>query len=195
MGAPMVEKKVEIRKIKHVRVVPHDPTWVESYRKEAHKLATILGSEVTGIYHAGSTSIRGIKAKPVVDILVAVRDIQKIDGYDTRMTEAGYEAIGELGISGRRFFTKTQDDTRTHNIHIFQYDHPEVEQMLNFRDYLRTFSAEAQRYSRLKEELSAVFPEDIDAYTAGKSSFIREVIRKAKQWRQENGPISPSPDP
>lgn len=183
----MSSQKVKLRKIKHVQVVPHDPSWAESYHREASKLSAILGEQVIAAFHAGSTSIPGIKAKPVVDILLVVSDIHKVDDYDTRLAELGYEAIGEMGIPGRRFFTRTEGDVRTHNIHIFQFDHPEVEQMLNFRDYLRSHPEEAEQYSHLKEELSVLYSEDIDSYIAGKSSFIRKTIQDAAKWRQENG--------
>ncbi len=150
-------------------------------------MAAIYGPEVISIHHAGSTAIQGIKAKPILDFLIIVRDISHIDAYDEKMIAFGYEAIGENGIPGRRFFTKTVGETRVHNVHIFEIGHPEIERMLNFRDYLRAHPDEAQAYSQLKETLARKFPKDIDSYTEGKSDFINEIIRKAKEWREKLG--------
>jgi GrpB-like predicted nucleotidyltransferase (UPF0157 family) len=180
----MTDKKTSIRKIKQIVLVPHDPHWSSLFQDEARQLAAIFGLEVISIHHAGSTAIQGIKAKPILDFLIIVRAIHQIDQYDEKMIELGYEAIGENGIPGRRFFTRTVGDTRIHNVHIFEIGHPEIERMLDFRDYMRTHPKEAQAYSRLKESLAKQYPGDIDSYTEGKSEFINAMIRKAWVWRK-----------
>lgn len=183
-GIRMSNQKTRIRKIKHIILVPHNPTWSNLFEVDARRLAAIYGSEVISIHHAGSTAIQGIKAKPILDFLIIVRDIHKIDAYDAKMVSIGYEAIGENGIPGRRFFTKTVGETRVHNVHIFEIGHVEIERMLNFRDYLRAHPQEAQSYSQLKETLAQKFSKDIDSYTEGKSGFINDIIQKAKEWRE-----------
>jgi len=175
----MSDQKTRIRKIKHIILVPHDPTWAVLFEEEARRLAEIYDPELITIHHAGSTAIPGIKAKPILDFLVIVNDINRIDAYDDRMIASGYEAIGENGIPGRRFFTKTVGKTRIHNVHIFEIGHPEIERMLNFRDYLRTHEEDAQAYSLLKEGLAQKYANDIDRYTEGKSDFVNDIIRKA----------------
>ncbi len=182
----MGEKKTRLRKIKHIVLVQHDPAWFHLFEEEASRLGAIFGPEVISIHHAGSTAIQGIKAKPILDFLIMVHDIDRIDQYDGKMVDYGYEAIGENGIEGRRFFTRTVGDTRVYNIHVFEIGHPEIERMLNFRDYLRAHLEEAQAYSRLKEALAKKYPGDIDSYTEGKSEFINEMIRKAREWRIKN---------
>jgi GrpB-like predicted nucleotidyltransferase (UPF0157 family) len=160
--------------VRKVEVVPHDPNWSKLFRVEADQVAVVLGREVVAIHHIGSTAIPGISAKPIIDILVEVYDIEKIDEFDE-----------EIGIPGRRFFIKGDDSTRTHHVHVFQTGDPEVERHLNFRDYMIAHPEVAQAYSRLKEELARKFPEDIKGYIEGKDGFIKEMDRRAAAWRVE----------
>ncbi|HEX6292572.1 MAG TPA: GrpB family protein [Herpetosiphonaceae bacterium] len=168
-----------------VAVVPHDPAWASAFRAAAEPIAAALAPELVAIHHAGSTSIPGIKAKPTIDILIEARQIDAIDAHDGAMSELGYAPRGELGIAGRRYFTKTSDMARTHNVHVFQTGHPEIERMLNLRDYLRAHPDAAEAYSRLKEQLARQFPGDIESYTLGKSEFIEAIVVKARAWREE----------
>ncbi len=128
----------------------------------------------------GSTAIPGIKAKPIVDLLVEVDDIQAIDAYDERMISLGYLPKGEYGIPGRRFFIKGDEDVRTHNIHVYQAGNPEISRHLEFRDFLRVHEVEAQAYSLLKEELARKYPQDMDSYVNGKTEFIRDIEQKSR---------------
>jgi GrpB-like predicted nucleotidyltransferase (UPF0157 family) len=185
----MGSKKTNLRKMKNIVLVPHNDVWRQIYEHEARRLAQVFGPEMVSIHHAGSTSIQGIMAKPVVDFLIIVRNINKIDEYDEKMIETGYEANGETGIPGRRFFSKIVGDVRVYNVHVFEIGHPEIERMLDFRDYLRAHPEEALAYSRLKEELANQYPKDIDRYTAGKSNFINDIVRRARAWRLAVGQL------
>ena len=102
------------------------------------------------------TSIPGIYAKPVIDILIGVVNINNIDKYNVEMDKLGYICKGEYGIKGRRFFMKGLYN-RTHHIHIFQSDNPEILRHINFRDYLIAHSEEARIYSELKKENGNLF--------------------------------------
>jgi len=167
-----------------IKVVPHDPNWSKLFKAEANKLAAVLGQEAIAIHHIGSTAMPNISAKPIVDILVEVHDIKKIDEFNEGMMKLDYQPKGEFGIPGRRFFIKGGDATRTHHVHMFQTGDTEVERYLNFRDYMIAHPEEAQAYSRLKEKLAQRFPEDIEGYMAGKDGFIKETDRKAQAWRE-----------
>lgn len=173
-----------------IEVVPHDPRWSEQFEQEADELIAIFGEEIVAIHHIGSTSIPGIVAKPIIDVLVEVRDIERIDAFNEAMTARGYIPKGAFGIAGRRFFIKGSETERTHHIHVFERAHagsPQpstFERHIAFRDYLRAHPNEAQAYSRLKAELARRFPHDIDGYTAGKDDFIREIERKADVWKR-----------
>ena len=168
---------------RRVEVVPYDPAWPEMFAREADEIAEVLGPEAIAIHHIGSTSIPHLCAKPIVDVLVEVCDIERVDDFNDEMTRRGYQPRGEYGIPGRRYFVKGGDTTRTHHVHVFQIGHPDVERHLNFRDYLISHPEEAQAYGRLKEELAQQFPEDIEGYMAGKDGLIKEMDRKAEAWR------------
>jgi GrpB-like predicted nucleotidyltransferase (UPF0157 family) len=121
-------------------------------------------------------------AKPIIDILVEVQDIESIDAINQEMSERGYVPKGEFGIPRRRFFIKGTEESRTHHVHVFQAGDPEFGRHLAFRDYLRAHPEEADAYSQLKQELARRFPHDIDGYMAGKNDLIKETEKKARAW-------------
>src|SRR5919112_3572482 len=101
-----------------VEVVPHDPRWRDAFEAEAKRVAAALGENVVAVHHVGSTAIPNIYAKPVVDLLVEVRDITEVEGRSSAMQSLGYEVMGEYGIPGRRYFRKDdRQGVRTHNLH------------------------------------------------------------------------------
>jgi GrpB-like predicted nucleotidyltransferase (UPF0157 family) len=163
-----------------VELSPHDPNWARLYQEEASKLADILSYEIIAIHHMGSTAILGIFAKPIIDILVVVTEIDRIDGYNHQMATLGYTPRGEHGIPGRRYFSKDTQYTRTYHFHIYQAGNPEIDRHLKFRDHLIFHSDDAQAYSQLKIDLAKIFPEDVDQYTEAKSVFIRRIDEKIK---------------
>jgi GrpB-like predicted nucleotidyltransferase (UPF0157 family) len=169
--------------VRRVQVVPHDRQWSEQFRVEAELIAEALGGQIVAVHHIGSTAIAGISAKPTIDLLVEVRDIAQVDTLNPEMTRRGYEPKGEHGIVGRRYFSRCAGEEHTHHVHVFQVGDPQIQRHLGFRDYLRAHSEEAQAYGRLKERLALAFPEDIEAYMAGKNDFIEQIDRKARTWR------------
>jgi GrpB-like predicted nucleotidyltransferase (UPF0157 family) len=171
--------------IRQVEVVPYDPNWTHAFQAEADEIRRILGPGVVAIHHIGSTSIPNLCAKPIVDLLVVVHDIEKMDAFNEEMSRLGYLPKGENGIPGRRYFIKGDEIHRTHHIHIFQTGHPDTERHLNFRDYLIAHPEDAQAYGRLKQDLARRFPTDIDSYVAGKDEFIKEIDQKAQAWRSQ----------
>ena len=170
-----------------IEVAPYDPGWADQYRAEEEKLRRVFGDETVAIHHIGSTSIPGIKAKPIIDILVEVRDIERVDARNEAMTALGYEPKGEFGIPGRRFFIKGGEEHRSHHVHVYGNGHPEIARHLDFCDYLRAHPEDAHRYSALKEELAQQFRHDPTLYTEGKTEMIREVDEKARTWIRANG--------
>lgn len=167
--------------MRKVQVVPYDVAWERMFEKERELLARILGAIVVDIHHIGSTSIPQMAAKPIIDVLIEVTDIEAVDLYEEAFTQLGYEARGENGIQGRRFFIKGGEQ-RTHHVHIFTEGHPEVKRHVLFRDYLIAHPAEAQQYRTLKESLAATYVNDIDSYVAGKHAFIQRIDQLAAQW-------------
>ena len=166
----------------YVVVLPYDPTWPELFRQEASRLRGLLPDEIVSIHHIGSTSVPGLSAKPIVDVLVEVRDIQRIDGYNPRMISAGYQPEGENGLPGRRFFVRGNDSNRTYHIHMYQTGHPDIPRHLHFRDYLIAHPEDRQAYEALKIDLAQRYPHDRPAYQAGKETLIKAIEAKAEAW-------------
>ncbi len=165
-----------------VEVVDYDPEWPSLYNEEADKIRRILGSELIAIYHIGSTSVANLKAKPIIDIMPVVKDICAVDCFKGQFEAIGYEALGEFGIAGRRYFRKGPE-TRTHHVHVFEDgNRHDIERHLAVRDFLREHPGEAEQYGRLKSELAALFPYDKRAYVDGKDSFVKALEKKAVEW-------------
>ena len=174
-----------MRQLRNIVVVPYDPVWPELFRREAAALRAIFGSELIAIHHIGSTSIPGMSAKPIIDSMPVVRDIQQVERFDSVMIQRGYEPRGENGIAGRRYFVKGGDASRTHHVHAYEPGNPEVARHLNFRDYLIAQPEEARQYAGLKLELARQFPHDIEGYIAGKDAFIKGILHRADEWRKQ----------
>ena len=174
--------------MRKVEVVPHDPRWRDAFEAEARHVAAALGDNVVAVHHVGSTAIPDIYAKPVIDLLVEVRDIDAVDGRGSAMGSLGYEVMGEYGIPGRRYFRKdNREGIRTHHVHAFEAGSAEALRHLAFRDYLLAHPGEAQEYGELKRGLAEEHPQDMDAYMDGKDGFIKEVDRRAARWRASRG--------
>ncbi|KDE55090.1 hypothetical protein EI28_09095 [Methanoculleus sp. MH98A] len=166
----------------HVRVVDYNPAWPDLFRTEARRIEDILKENLVQIFHIGSTSVPGLRAKPIIDIMPAVLDIEQVDERSGQFEAIGYEAMGELGIPGRRYFRKGGEN-RTHQIHAFQYDNVQnITRHLAFRDYLRSHPEISRAYAALKSKLAMRYPRDIGQYCNGKDSFVKRVERDALRW-------------
>jgi GrpB-like predicted nucleotidyltransferase (UPF0157 family) len=170
--------------MRKVEVVLHDPKWQEMFKVESDQVIEALGKNVVAVHHIGSTAIPRIYAKPIIDLLVEVKDIAKVDEQNISMELLGYEVMGEFGISGRRFFRKdNQEGIRTHHVHTFTIGSDQVKRHLAFRDYMVVHPEDAQSYSELKRRLAREYLTNIDGYMDGKDGFIREIDKKAAQWQ------------
>lgn len=166
----------------NVIVTKYNDDWNRMFEDEARKIKTIFGDELTDIHHIGSTSVFGLQAKPIIDLMPVAKDIGKIDAFNEQMTELGYECMGEFGMEGRRYFRKGGEH-RTHHVHVFQADNKEdIQRHLAVRDYLRAYPEEAAQYGSLKEQLASQYPNDIEAYMDGKDSFVKNLEKKALDW-------------
>jgi GrpB-like predicted nucleotidyltransferase (UPF0157 family) len=170
---------------RNVVVVAYDPQWPARFAQEAARLAPVFGDSLVTIHHIGSTSIPGMAAKPIIDMLPVVRQIEAVDALNPGMEALGYAPRGEFGIPGRRYFAKGQGAQRSHHVHVFAVDHPDIARHLIFRDYLIAHPAEAAAYASLKQALARQFPHDMEAYIAGKDGLIKEIDRRAAAWRSE----------
>jgi GrpB-like predicted nucleotidyltransferase (UPF0157 family) len=169
--------------MQRVYLRPYDPRWVEEFARESSSVASVLGGILAAIHHIGSTAIAGICAKPVIDMLVVVSDVVLLDENASRLEALGYDALGEFGIAGRRYFRKDNHaGERTHQIHAFQAGSPQIARHLAFRDFLKVHPDYASAYEALKQRLAEAFPNDVSSYCDGKDSFIQEMDAKAAAW-------------
>ncbi len=160
-----------------IEVVDYNPDWPKMFEEEAKFIKKALGGNCIAIHHIGSTSVPGLSAKPIIDILPVVKDILKVDKATKPMERLGYEAKGEYGIAFRRFFQKGKD-VRTHNVHVFEEGDTEIDRHLRFRDWMRTHDDDARSYAKLKLELASKFPQDILQYCFGKDAFVANIDAK-----------------
>lgn len=167
-----------------VVVANYNPQWPVMFEVEADKIRRVFGEELFAVHHIGSTSVPGLKAKPIIDIMPLVRAIEVVDKFNDKMIEFDYEPMGEFGIPGRRYFRKGGDN-RTHQIHIFQYNSLDVERHLAFRDFLCKHGEDAKGYAALKESLASRFPNNIEAYMDGKNDFVKNLEQRAIKWYRE----------
>jgi GrpB-like predicted nucleotidyltransferase (UPF0157 family) len=104
-----------------IELTPDNPNWPDLYRQEARKISNILREEIILFHHIGSTAIPGMRAKPMIDCLIEVRQIERVDSYDPALISLGYEPRGENGIPGRRYFYKNSTQNYTHHLHILRW--------------------------------------------------------------------------
>jgi len=163
----------------------YDPHWPDRFRAEKRVLTQALGEFARAVEHVGSTAVPGLAAKSVIDILVGVDDIADIDRREAAMAQAGYEAKGENGIPGRRYFRRWgPSGERLVHVHAFAMESEDFSRHLAFRDYLRAHPGRAAAYGALKQAL--VREEGISRarYAAGKAGLVAELEAEARAWRR-----------
>jgi GrpB-like predicted nucleotidyltransferase (UPF0157 family) len=166
-----------------IEVVPYDPTWPESFRAEAARLRPIFADNLVEIHHMGSTSVPGLSAKPIIDLLVEVRDLGEVDAGNDRMIALGYMPEGEFGIAGRRYFPLVSaDEVHVFHVHVYQNGNPEILRHLAVRDYLIVHPEAAKAYGCLKQDLADRHLWDAPGYQAAKAGFVDELERRALAW-------------
>jgi GrpB-like predicted nucleotidyltransferase (UPF0157 family)/GNAT superfamily N-acetyltransferase len=162
---------------KNIEVVSYNPKWSEIFQGEAKLVQEALGSNCITIHHIGSTSVPGLSAKPIIDMLPVVRDILEVHKASKAMESLGYEAKGEYGIAFRRYFQKVEG-VDAFNVHVYEMGDPEIDRYLKFRDWMRSHEEDAQNYAKLKLELVTKFPQDILQYCSGKDTFVATIDAK-----------------
>jgi GrpB-like predicted nucleotidyltransferase (UPF0157 family) len=168
-GAQPLTAPIEIRE--------YDPEWPELYAREEERIRSILGERVVRIEHAGSTSVPGLPAKPIVDIVLEVTDSADEESYARDLEAAGYPLrIREPDWFEHRLFKGP--DTNV-NLHVFSAGCEEVRRMLRFRDHLRANAADRERYAAAKRELASRDWTYVQQYADAKTEVVREILGRA----------------
>jgi GrpB-like predicted nucleotidyltransferase (UPF0157 family) len=176
-----------------VEIVKYDRRWPVLFDEEAARLRAILDpSLIIGLEHFGSTAIPNLSAKPIIDILIAVRSLTDAQAsFVETLRTLDYVYWAENPKKDRLFFVKGMPpfgSRRSHHVHVTE-PHGEMWQRLAFRDYLRAHPEEARAYERLKKRLAAEHYRDRGAYTDAKSAYVESVMRKAmKSGRRADEP-------
>lgn len=170
-----------------VELLPHYIIWEQVAADTISLLKSLLGDVSMDIQHIGSTAIRSIYAKPIIDIAVGVSSLDSIKPYIELLYQNGIIFRNE-DVKGQFLFVigDFEKDTRTHHIHIVEWNSIAWNNYINFRDYLNTFPAQAEKYNALKKELAVKFANDRIKYTEGKQKLIDKLLKQAYFWRMNS---------
>ncbi len=169
-----------------IEVVSYDPGWPQAFTLEADALREVFGGALCSIHHIGSTSVPGLPAKPVIDILAVLDETTEVGRFDDDMRALGYRPRGECldagGTAGRFYYCKPAVGPRTHHAHVCAEGHFQIPELLHFPEYLRAKPEVADEYARLKSSALAEGGQDNIEYMARKHAWIRATIRDALTW-------------
>ncbi len=164
---------------REIKIVDYDPDWPKKFEAHAERIADALGPAALRIEHIGSTSVPGLAAKPIIDILVSVKDSADESAYLPRMEAAGYVLrVREPDWNEHRMFRTPERDV---HVHVYSAGCPEIERNLTFRDRLRRNTDDRRLYEQTKRELAAKEWPDMDAYARAKTEVIESIIAASQQ--------------
>lgn len=162
----------------------YNPQWKETFKEVSHRVKEVLGNIALDVEHIGSTSVEGMTAKPQIDILVIVKDLELVKSKHGEMTSAGFTHHGRGYVSedDDYFSLNTNEGKRVASIHILQEGNAKINYYLIFRDYLRTHPKERDLYISVKKDLYSKHSDNYAAYDGGKNSVILEIRGRAADW-------------
>lgn len=178
-GSPAGDEEIHLRS--------YDPAWPGLFEREARVLTGALASHIVGgVHHVGSTAVPGLTAKPVIDIMVGVADLDSSRPCIDLLARYGY-CHAPYRPDVMHWFCKPDPAHRTHHLHLVPAGSRRFTDVLAFRDYLRTHPAAARQYAALKRRLAGRHAHDRDAYTDGKSAMVAAITADARRWRTDAG--------
>jgi len=160
-----------------IEVVDYDADWPRRFEHEAQRIRAALGADALRIEHAGSTSVPGLAAKPIIDVVLVVADSSDEDAYVPVLEAAGYMLrTREPDWYEHRMFREY--DTNT-NLHVFSTGCEEIDKMLLFRDWLRENEADRALYERMKRKLATGQWKYVQEYADAKTAVVEEIVARA----------------
>jgi GrpB-like predicted nucleotidyltransferase (UPF0157 family) len=183
--APMTEEEIRVawvteppRLVGRIEVADYDPAWPRLFEREADRIRAVLGRRVVQLEHVGSTSVPGLAAKPIIDILLVVPDSGDEPAYLPELEAAGYLlVIREPEWQQHRVFKGPDTDV---NLHVYSPGSPEIERYLRFRDRLRSDPADRERYQRVKRGLAQRDWRYVQQYADAKTEVVEEILARAQ---------------
>src|SRR5579859_1503633 len=159
-----------------IAVVDYDQAWPDEFARERQRILECVGAYIVALEHFGSTAIPGLAAKPIIDMLAGVHDVDEAPIAARSLLDSGYTDFG-LQLPGRRLFTRGgRANEATHHLHFVVYRSPAWFEPLQFRDRLRGDPVLARQYADLKRELAARYGRDVREYSKAKSEFVASVL-------------------
>ncbi|MDK8180530.1 GrpB family protein [Paenibacillus sp. UMB4589-SE434] len=170
--------------MEEVIVVEYSTNWVHEYEIERIKIEEALLDLPIQIEHIGSTAIKGLGAKPVIDIMVGIAELSVVkEHHMDRLLQFGYEYVPKPEFPDRLFFRRGKWRAGTHHLHMYALGSECWSNQLLFRNYLRDHPLEAEQYYKLKKQLEQCHKYDRVAYTSGKDRYIKHILLKAATTR------------
>ncbi|GAA1970888.1 GrpB family protein [Amycolatopsis minnesotensis] len=171
-----------VRESEPVVIVDYDDGWPALFDELRQPLAAALGTLTSRVEHVGSTSVPGLAAKPIIDMVIVLDSAVDLDEAAARIRPLGYERRGDSGVPGREAFSRP-DGLPAHHLYASAADGEQLARQLAFRDALRASPEKARAYATLKRELARRFHTDRAGYTDAKTSFIESVLREITEGR------------
>lgn len=161
-----------------IQISDYDPGWPARFLREAAAIQAALGERVLRLEHVGSTSVRDLPAKPIIDIVLAVADSAKEGAYAPALESAGYELhVREPEWFEHRMFKSPGKDV---HLHVFSHECPEIDQMLAFRDWLRISESDRELYAKTKRELAQRAWKQMQDYADAKTPVVQEILTRMR---------------
>jgi GrpB-like predicted nucleotidyltransferase (UPF0157 family) len=172
----------------YVELYDHDVLWEENARETIALLKNIFVNNAIDIQHIGSTAIKTIKAKPIIDIIVGINNFNLLENIMDALNDNGIVYRPNNDRDEYKLFVTGdfEKDTRTRHIHIVKYNNIEWNNQINFRDYLNNSYTEAKEYENLKVTLMENNRDNRIEYTKGKEEYLLKIFEKSKEWKRIN---------
>lgn len=161
----------------------YNPNWPKLFEREAGRIRSVLGDKALRIEHVGSTSVPGLCAKPIIDILLVVKDSADEPAYVPALEAAGYKLrVREPDWYEHRMFKGPDTDI---NLHVFSKGTEEIDRMLRFRDWLRSNESDRKKYAQVKKELARKKWRHVQHYADAKTAIVQEIMERANASKNE----------
>lgn len=164
-----------------ITVVEYDQQWPQHFHKNAEQIRAVLGARALNIEHVGSTAVPGLAAKPIIDMLLTVDDVTDEASYVPALQSVGF--VLRVREDDHRMLRTPARDV---HLHVLEVSHPEVTNMLVFRDWLRTSEADRQLYADTKNRLAGQQWVDMNEYADAKADVVQQILARAKEWQTKD---------
>lgn len=186
------EITIHTRPNRSYELLPYDPAWPKKYEELAQKIKPVFGDNLVDMQHCGSTSIPGMIAKPTIDIIVAVKDLEQVRQQRDTMVQLGFRALGnfiQLPQPEEYFVLDGKDaNDRIANVHVQEVGNFDITNKLSLRDYLRKHPQDRDAYIQHKLSLMKRYSSaDYNSYSSNKNGFLSELAAKAIAWKSQQG--------